>query len=109
MGNRNPGRYRKEGREAFHPDELPNDICPYAVNISSSCKTAWYEGWYEAKRAYESESKEQNQRETEFEEMSWDCPWNDEGYCQGVHDGKLHCEEGNCAILYVTKESQKCC
>ena len=60
MGYNNPGRYRKEGREAFCIDEIPEDSCPYSNEIWSH-KDDWLEGWEQGRKEYEAVSLEEKQ------------------------------------------------
>lgn len=47
MGNNNPGRYRREGRNAFYPGGVPN--CPYKAGYNNA---NWHEGYQQAERDY---------------------------------------------------------
>ena len=55
MGSRNPGRYRREGREAFEPNVDPLDVNPY-LNKKGFWwilrAAHWMEGWREAENHY---------------------------------------------------------
>jgi len=56
MGNYNPGRFRKEGREAFEPNCNPDDLNPYLKSKgfwADSNAGNWLEGWKEAEEAFE--------------------------------------------------------
>lgn len=50
MGSHNPGRYRREGREAYEPNSDPKELCPYRSDTfwDISCRNYWREGWEEA-------------------------------------------------------------
>lgn len=54
MSSRNPGRYRKEGREAFIPHANPLDFNPYRNSIGSlgMKHDEWNDGWRQAEKAY---------------------------------------------------------
>lgn len=66
MGNNNPGRYRKEGRNAFISGEDANDSCPYVDTIWSH-RDDWIEGWMEAQKGYDQEQKEKEK----YQEDNW--------------------------------------
>ena len=60
MGN-SPGKYRREGREAFQPCCDPNDLNPYITQHSFYAEyhsRDWMEGWKEAEKAFKFESEE---------------------------------------------------
>lgn len=61
MGSNNPGRFRREGREAFEPGCDPDDVCPYMSDSfwDRSHYGHWIEGWREAEAAYEPEDDQQ--------------------------------------------------
>ena len=54
MGSHNPGRFRKEGREAFEPHCDPEDFNPYNKKTfwGRSNYENWLEGWQEAQAEY---------------------------------------------------------
>ena len=55
MGNYSPGRFRKQGREAFEPHCNPNDFNPYLNDsnwYNQFNRQHWLEGWKEAEAAY---------------------------------------------------------
>jgi hypothetical protein len=60
MGSHNPGRFRREGREAFEPHCDPNDFNPYkGISFWDKSHTGdWLEGWKEAEKAHVFESEE---------------------------------------------------
>ena len=66
MGSHNPGRFRREGREAFEPGVNPMDINPYTSGSfwDKSNSPHWLEGWEEARKAYEADLEN-------FEENYW--------------------------------------
>lgn len=58
MGNHTPSRYRREGRHAFDPQTDPQDVCPYRAGAtfnSGSHRIWWFDGWEEARKAYDLE------------------------------------------------------
>ena len=67
MANNNPGRYRKEGREAFVPEDNPESCCPYSNNPNSfwNHRDDWLEGWGEAKKEHRDIILEQEQYEND--------------------------------------------
>ena len=61
MGNFNPGRFRKEGREAFEPGVDSDLVNPYLEKKNFYAEfnsNHWKEGWDEAKEAHKFESEE---------------------------------------------------
>jgi hypothetical protein len=60
MGSHNPGRFRKEGREAFEPHCDPADLNPYTKDTfwDKSHSPHWLEGWQDAEKAFKFESEE---------------------------------------------------
>ena len=62
MGNHSPGRYRKQGREAFEPHCDPDDFNPYIKKVPNFWDAGhaadWREGWNEAEKAHTFESEE---------------------------------------------------
>jgi hypothetical protein len=67
MGNNNPGKYRKEGREAFEPECDPENSCPYSHDVWSH-REDWFEGWREAEAMERAERAQQ----AEYDEDNWE-------------------------------------
>ena len=65
MGSRNPGRFRREGREAFRPEMSPEDLNPYTRDTfwDKSHAEHWLEGWKEAEDSYIEEMKDPESEE----------------------------------------------
>lgn len=42
-----PSSRRREGREAFDINTLPEDICPYKYKSYNTYREDWFDGWYE--------------------------------------------------------------
>ena len=59
MGSHNPGRFRKEGREAYEPHCDPKDFNPYKSDSfwDKAHSGDWLEGWAEGEAYYEEESE----------------------------------------------------
>ena len=61
MGNRSPGKIKREGRKAYANGCDATDN-PYAKRIGLTwCSESWYEGWKE-EQAHELESEEEKIR-----------------------------------------------
>lgn len=61
MGKNNPGRFRREGREAFIPGEDPTRWNPYMRSSAFGAemrRNEWASGWEQARQEYEERQKE---------------------------------------------------
>lgn len=100
MGSRSPGRYRKEGREAYEPDGDPDHCCPY--KSAWGHRDDWMEGWKQGEAQYEADQADIAEEDAEWDAMSGVCPWNsvdcgDGDACSANNDG---CNKENCAPWY---------
>ena len=55
-----PSNRRREGRNAFSPDLILEDVCPYAKTHWGSHASDWAQGWREARQAYIEAQEEQD-------------------------------------------------
>ena len=94
MGNSNPGRYRKEGREAaLNKLELSHN--PY---IDSYQFDSWNDGWSEGHNMLIMKEKEEFERQNVFNLFSSNCPWYNDNSCEATSGC---CLEETCAIWYL--------
>ncbi len=90
MDNNTPSSRRREGRNAFEPGLTDSEAlaqCPYRDSYSSE---DWMDGWHEEQATFDSqqeerdyEQEERDDEQEEFDLLACQCPWHENGDCQG--------------------------
>lgn len=90
-----PSQIRRKGKQAFDPNTLPSDICPYKHDTWNYHD--WMDGWQEEAQQYKNKQQEAEKNKVTFKKISLFCPWFENKQCIAI---KKKCSEENCGIIY---------